>query len=52
MSFERDLKSDLELALQLADIADEISLKRFEALDLIIESKPDLSPVTDADKAV
>jgi histidinol-phosphatase len=52
MSFERDLTADLELALRLADIADEISLKRFEALDLIIESKPDLSPVTDADKAV
>ena len=52
MSFERDLTADLELALRLADIADEISLKRFEALDLIIESKPDLSPVTDAGKAV
>ena len=52
MSFERDLTADLELALRLADIADEISLKRFEALDLIIDSKPDLSPVTDADKAV
>ena len=43
MSFERDLTADLELALCLADIADEISLKRFEALDLIIESKPDIS---------
>jgi histidinol-phosphatase len=47
-----DLKSDLELALHLADLADEISLKRYQALDLIIETKPDLSPVTDADKAV
>jgi len=47
-----DLKSDLELALRLADIADEISLKRYQALDLVIETKPDLSPVTDADKAV
>jgi len=47
-----DLKTDLELALRLADIADEISLKRYQALDLVIETKPDLSPVTDADKAV
>ncbi len=47
-----DLNSDLELALRLANIADEISLKRYQALDLVIETKPDLSPVTDADKAV
>jgi histidinol-phosphatase len=47
-----DLKSDLELALRLADIADQISLKRYQALDLVIETKPDASPVTDADKAV
>ena len=47
-----DLKSDLELALRLADIADQISLKRFQALDLVIETKPDSTPVTDADKAV
>ena len=47
-----DLKSDLELAIRLADIADEISLKRYQALDLVVETKPDLSPVTDADKAV
>ena len=47
-----DLKSDLELAIRLADIADQISLKRYQALDLVIETKPDASPVTDADKAV
>ena len=47
-----DLKSDLELALRLANIADQISLKRYQALDLVIETKPDASPVTDADKAV
>ncbi len=47
-----DLKSDLVLAIRLADIADEISLKRYQALDLVVETKPDLSPVTDADKAV
>ena len=48
----RDIKADLELALHLADVADKISLNRYEALDLIIETKPDTSPVTDADKAV
>ena len=51
-SHAHDLKSDLELALRLADVADEISLKRYQALDLVIETKPDASPVTDADKAV
>jgi histidinol-phosphatase len=43
---------DLELALRLADAADAISLARFRALDLKVETKPDRSPVTDADKAV
>ena len=48
----RDLVADLDLALRLAEISDEISLKRYQALDLVVETKPDLSPVTDADKAV
>lgn len=43
---------DLELALALADAADEISLARFQALDLKIETKPDRTPVTDADRSV
>jgi histidinol-phosphatase len=43
---------DLTLALELADAADEISLGRFRATDLVVESKPDLTPVTDADRAV
>ena len=37
----RDLVSDLDLALRLADISDAISLKRYQALDLVIETKPD-----------
>ena len=45
-------KDDLEFALALADIADSISLDRFKALDLRIETKPDRSPVTDADRSV
>ena len=43
---------DLALALELADLADSISLPRFRALDLRVETKPDLTPVTDADRAV
>ena len=43
---------DLALAIKLADAADAISLARFRALDLNIETKPDRSPVTDADRAV
>jgi histidinol-phosphatase len=47
-----DLADDLKLALALADAADQISLARFKALDLLVEEKPDASPVTDADRAV
>jgi histidinol-phosphatase len=43
---------DLELALQLADLADAISLARFGALDLAVETKVDMTPVSDADRAV
>lgn len=43
---------DLALALDLADAADAITLDRFEAADLHIESKPDMTPVSDADLAV
>jgi len=48
----RDLAADLALAKSLADLADEITQVRYQALDLKIETKPDLTPVTDADKAV
>jgi histidinol-phosphatase len=41
---------DLALALRLADQADELTMARFGALDLRVETKPDLTPVTDADK--
>ncbi len=43
---------DLTLALELADVADEITRARFRATDLVVETKPDLTPVTEADKAV
>lgn len=43
---------DLTLALALADRADATTLARFGALDLRVDTKPDLTPVTDADQAV
>ena len=43
---------DLKLAHGLADIADKISTARFLATDLKIETKPDLTPVTDADQEI
>ncbi len=42
---------DLRLAHVLADSVDSLTMSRFKALDLQIETKPDLTPVTDADKA-
>ncbi|MDQ6607127.1 MAG: histidinol-phosphatase, partial [Actinomycetota bacterium] len=43
---------DLALTLELADLADELTLGRFRASDLVVETKPDLTPVTEADRAV
>ncbi|MBO0865411.1 MAG: histidinol-phosphatase [Mycobacterium sp.] len=45
-------QDDLALALALADRADALTLARFGALDLRVDTKPDLTPVTDADRAV
>ena len=47
-----DLQDDLALAHALADVADAISLDRYQAQDLVITTKPDSTPVTDADRAV
>jgi histidinol-phosphatase len=44
--------SDLSLALELADLADAITLPRFRAADLVVETNPDLTPVSEADRAV
>jgi histidinol-phosphatase len=43
---------DLDLALRLADAADAITLGRFRAADLMVTDKPDLTPVSDADRSV
>ena len=45
-------EADLTLAHELADAADAITLDRFGAVDLRVESKPDLTPVSDADQGV
>lgn len=47
-----DYTDDLRLAHLLADDADSLTQARFKALDLHVMSKPDLTPVTDADSSV
>ena len=44
-------QSDLDLVRRIGEKADAISMARFLAQDLVIETKPDATPVTDADKA-
>ena len=46
------VRDDLALAHELADAADAHTLSRFRALDLRVQAKPDLTPVSDADTAV
>jgi histidinol-phosphatase len=47
-----DIADGLALALELTEIADAITMDRFRAVDLVVETKPDLTPVTEADRAV
>ncbi|MEU3600092.1 histidinol-phosphatase [Streptomyces sp. NPDC006798] len=42
---------DLRLAHVLADAADAATTARFRALDLKVETKPDMTPVSEADRA-
>ncbi|MEO8827948.1 histidinol-phosphatase [Lapillicoccus sp.] len=42
---------DLRLAHVLADAVERVTMTRFRTEDLVVESKPDLTPVTDADRA-
>ena len=46
------MSDDLALALELADLADAITTARYRATDLVVDTKPDLTPVTEADRAV
>lgn len=52
MSRQPTRAEDLRFALSLADAADEITMNRYLARDLVVSSKPDRTPVTDADTAV
>jgi histidinol-phosphatase len=45
------VNGDLAFAQSLADIADAITTARFRASDLRVETKPDLTPVSEADRA-
>ena len=45
-------RADLALARDLAAAADRLTMARFLAQDLVVETKPDLTPVSDADRAV
>jgi len=46
-----DYHDDLRLAHVLADAADAATMERFKALDLKVDTKPDMTPVSDADRA-
>lgn len=41
---------DLRLALMIADSVDSATLSYFSSMDFAVETKPDLTPVTEADK--
>ncbi|MGI8492598.1 MAG: inositol monophosphatase family protein, partial [Acidimicrobiales bacterium] len=47
---EAELATDLALALDLADHADGLTSAAFRRGDLVVETKPDLTPVTEADR--
>ena len=47
---EYTLQQDLKFALALADKVDAFTLARYGANDLLVETKPDMTPVSDADR--
>jgi histidinol-phosphatase len=46
------LEEELAFAHELADAADAISMDRFRAHDLVVNAKPDMTPVTEADRGI
>ncbi len=48
----RTLSAELALAFELAEVAEAIAVERFRAADLVVEHKPDGSPVSDADREI
>lgn len=47
---EYTLQEDLDFALMMAQRVDELTLARYGANDLRVDTKPDMTPVTDADR--
>ncbi len=45
-----EYNDDLRLAHVLADQVDALTMAKFKSMDFTVETKPDLTPVTDADK--
>ena len=46
------MNPDLELAMELADRADELTVRHFRSAELMVDTKPDMTPVTQADREV
>jgi len=46
------MNPDLELALELADLADAITMRHFRSTSLAVRTKIDMTPVSEADEAV
>jgi histidinol-phosphatase len=46
------LQDDLSLSQELADLADSITLRHFRSESLLVETKPDMTPVSQADREV
>jgi histidinol-phosphatase len=51
-SISKELLADLTIAHQLADLADVLTSEKFQTLGLKVETKPDLTPVTEVDRGV
>ena len=51
MTLQESYDDDLRLAHVMADQVDSLTMSRFKALDLHVETKPDHTPVSDADRA-
>lgn len=47
-----NLDAELEFALELAGVADQITMAGFRSLDLEVSTKPDMTPVSQADQDV
>ena len=46
------MNPDLDLAMELADRADELTVRHFRSAELMVDTKPDMTPVTQADREV